>query len=276
MFSHIHSGVEFEQFIIRGLAEAGLSVSGTPTSGDYGADLVFNYGNPRFAGQCKFYAHPVGLQAVQEIIGALNYYQADYGIVFTNSTFTQQAYNLASANHILLMDGNALAEFEYYPDRIPLFDDFIRSHSSAALNARADADWVMNDLVVRYGLSKNKILKDFLGCGLPYTKVGREYHFDPSQVKKWEIQQRRIVFGRRGFYELPEYTAFGETLHQRLAAAKAAGDKDAAKRIRQQLIKYGYRTPTGRVILITLACIATVGAVVALALTSSIATSGFL
>lgn len=249
MLSQIRTGVEFEQFIINGLVEAGLRVMDTPASNDYGADLVFEYRGCRFVGQCKFYSKAVGLKAVQEVLGALSVYNAHCGVVFTNSSFTQQAQNLAAANRVLLIDGFGLGQFEYNQYGIPIFDQFLNQQNAVHTVSEEERDWVMNDLIVRYGKSAEKIRKDFMGLGMPYYKIGREYHFDPKEVKRWEIEQRAVPVGHNGVYYLPEYTAYGHRLLKKLKAAKGRGDRDEVKRLRKLRIKYGYAKPRWKIAL---------------------------
>lgn len=231
------SGEEFEQFIIAGLREAGLYVTDTPRSGDYGADLVFEYKGNRFAGQCKYYSGTVGLKAVQEVLGSLSYYEASFGIVFTNSSFTQQAKNLASVNNVLLIDEKGLESFSYNSTGIPMFDVFLHGKNS---NVCSNEIWTTKDLTIRYGLSASKIMKDFMSRGLPYRKVGREYQFDPNAVKKWEIEERRIPYGKKGVYVLPEYIRYGKILKEKLKQAKKEGDSEKARKIRKLRWQHGY------------------------------------
>jgi restriction system protein len=103
------SGVDFEAYIANILKSIGVeNVVGTPITGDQGADLLFRIGNRKIAAQLKRYSLPVGNKSVQEIAGALKYYEADDGWVITNSTFTSSAVSLASKNGILLIDGKCL------------------------------------------------------------------------------------------------------------------------------------------------------------------------
>lgn len=243
-FTGVETGADFERFIISGLQEAGLVVHDTPTSGDYGADLIFEYRGVRFAGQCKYYADRVGVQAVQEILGALGYYEADCGIVFTNAVYTQQARNLAEANGVLLLDGEALMEFSYEEWGIPLFDAFL-SGRGIVRTVRTEQEWVMNDLMARYGFSAQKIVKDCISRGLPYYKVGREYRFVPEQVEKWELQQRYVPVGQKGVEELPAFRRFRISLQHAYRDAKNRGDREKAREIKRIMRINGIRNGEG-------------------------------
>jgi restriction system protein len=88
--------------------EDGYEVSGTPVTGDQGADLIIKKSGRTIAVQAKGYKGAVGNTAVQEIAGALRFYGADEGWVVTNSAFTASARELAHANGIQLIDGAEL------------------------------------------------------------------------------------------------------------------------------------------------------------------------
>ena len=102
------TGEEFEDYLFDLFRSKGYDVFKTPTSGDFGADLILEKNGIYTAVQIKRYSRPVGLEAVQEIVAALDYYACKNGMVVTNETFTHQAYLLAEANGIELWDGNRL------------------------------------------------------------------------------------------------------------------------------------------------------------------------
>jgi len=105
------AGVEFENYLANLLKSCGFVVSGTPVTGDQGADLIVRKDGRTIAIQAKGYKEPVGNSAVQEIVAALRFYNADEGWVVTNSVFTTSARALAHANNIKLIDGNDLKTF---------------------------------------------------------------------------------------------------------------------------------------------------------------------
>lgn len=103
------SGIQFEEALAAHFKNQGYKVSLTPASNDYGADLILK--SPRgekICVQAKRYSGKVGNKAIQEIIGALGYYQADRGMVVTNSYYTNNAVTLANANNVELWDRNTL------------------------------------------------------------------------------------------------------------------------------------------------------------------------
>ncbi len=111
------SGVEFETYIARILKQFGFEVSGTPATGDQGADLIATRDGKRIIIQAKRYEGAVGNKAVQEVTGAVSYYGGDEGWVITNSTFTPSAKALAQKANVRLIDGARLAAMEKLIER---------------------------------------------------------------------------------------------------------------------------------------------------------------
>jgi len=104
------TGIEFEGFVSKLLKDLGyIDVRGTAITGDQGADIIAKKGNKTVLIQAKRYYKPVGNKAVQEIVGALKYYNGEEGWVITNSTFTPGAKSLAQKNGIKLIDGQQLS-----------------------------------------------------------------------------------------------------------------------------------------------------------------------
>jgi hypothetical protein len=98
------SGQEFEAYVAKRLKSDGYEVSGTPKTGDQGADLIAKKDGKKVIIQAKRYQGPVGNKAVQEVIGAVSFYGGDEGWVVTNSTFTASAKALAQKAGIRLID----------------------------------------------------------------------------------------------------------------------------------------------------------------------------
>ena len=113
------TGEEFETLIFNRFHSLGYTVYYTTTSHDYGADLLLTVDGVEYAIQVKRYNHKkgrtVGIDAVQQIIGAMYYYKCNSGVVITNSTFTQSAKDLASyAGNVLLWDRESLKKHLYF------------------------------------------------------------------------------------------------------------------------------------------------------------------
>ncbi len=106
------SGVDFENHIADLLRKNGFTnIVGTPKTGDQGADLIAKKNNKTVIIQAKRYENSVGNKAVQEVIGAIRFYNGDEGWVITNSKFTKSARELADKNNIKLIDGSDLEIF---------------------------------------------------------------------------------------------------------------------------------------------------------------------
>ncbi|AOX01263.1 hypothetical protein BJP34_19100 [Moorena producens PAL-8-15-08-1] len=102
------TGREFEEFLYKLFKQLGYQVKRTPATADYGADLVITKGEIKAVVQAKRQQGSVGIKAVQEVTGAIGYYQANLGLVITNSKFTENAKELAASNKIELWDRDDL------------------------------------------------------------------------------------------------------------------------------------------------------------------------
>ena len=108
------SGIDFENHLADLLKKNGFdSVTGTPKTGDQGADLIAKRNGKTIIIQAKRYAGTVGNKAVQEVIGAINFYNGDEGWVITNSSFTKSARELANKSGIKLIDGTDMQQFSH-------------------------------------------------------------------------------------------------------------------------------------------------------------------
>lgn len=105
-------GISFEKFLGYHLMEKGYKVRYTPMTADYGADLILMAPkNVKIVVQAKRWNSHVGITAVQEILGAIKYYEADYGVVITNNYYTPNAIILAKVNGILLFNRTDLQDY---------------------------------------------------------------------------------------------------------------------------------------------------------------------
>ena len=117
---HIHtdfsdmSGTDFENYVGSLLIGSGFNVSGTPKTGDQGADLIATKHGKTYVIQVKKYANPVGNAAVQEVVAARGYYNGEVGVVITNSTFTTSARALAAKNNIILIDKHRMKDIDNF------------------------------------------------------------------------------------------------------------------------------------------------------------------
>lgn len=102
------TGEEFEHYLKLRFEKEGYKVEMTKASQDYGADLVITKRGHSMAIQAKRYDANVGTAAIQEVVAAKEYYQAESCMVVTNSHFTINALNLAEANDVELRDRDDL------------------------------------------------------------------------------------------------------------------------------------------------------------------------
>ena len=102
------TGTEFEEYLKLQFNTLGFQVSTTKVTGDYGADLILQKKNMNIAVQAKRYQGKIGVKAIQEVIGSMAYYEAEKGLVVTNSIYTQNAQKLAQVNGVILWDRDVL------------------------------------------------------------------------------------------------------------------------------------------------------------------------
>lgn len=108
--NNITTGSQFELYLENIFKDLGYKVRHTGKAGDQGADLVLKYGDKIYVVQAKYYSSKLDNTPVQEIVGAIKYYNANQGVVVTNSSFTNGAEQLAKANNIILIDGIELKQ----------------------------------------------------------------------------------------------------------------------------------------------------------------------
>jgi HJR/Mrr/RecB family endonuclease len=108
------SGVEFEEFLAGLFRAQGYAAELTPTSGDYGADLILSRDGRRIAVQAKRYVGSVGVAAVQEALSGMVYYQCHTAWVIATGAFTQNALELAEKSGVKMIGrseiGNLMAQ----------------------------------------------------------------------------------------------------------------------------------------------------------------------
>ena len=111
-FESVKSGKDFEMYVSTCIESLGYKCELTSDSGDYGADLVVSFNdNVKIVVQCKFYSHPVGYHAVQEINSARDIYNANFACVISNSCFTPQAEKGAHRLNITLLHYSEIGEY---------------------------------------------------------------------------------------------------------------------------------------------------------------------
>lgn len=104
------TGRQFEEYVGTLFTSQGYSTKYTPTTGDYGADLLLKKGQETIVVQAKRYKQTVGVKAVQEVIPAIKMYNATAAWVVTNSTYTKQSLTLAKRNDVRMIDRDELIQ----------------------------------------------------------------------------------------------------------------------------------------------------------------------
>lgn len=99
-------GFDYEYHVADSLRLRGYrNVEVTQASGDYGADIIcYDKQGNKIAVQCKKYAGSVGIDAVQQVIGAKDFYKCSRAMVITTATFTPAAKNLAEKANVELYE----------------------------------------------------------------------------------------------------------------------------------------------------------------------------
>lgn len=112
--NNITTGTQFELYLVNLFKDLGYKAKHNGKSGDQGADLILKKGDYVYAVQAKYYTGKLSNTPVQEIAGALKFYNANQGVVVTNSEFTSGAEELAKANNVILIDGKDLKKLSDY------------------------------------------------------------------------------------------------------------------------------------------------------------------
>ena len=127
---NVETGEEFELYLQNLFRELNYKVKHCGKSGDQGGDLVVKKDNITYVIQAKYYTHKLDNTPIQEVVGAIRFYNANRGVVITNSTFTKKAVELANTNRVILINGDdleKLTECIYEEDKDRDFlEDFIK------------------------------------------------------------------------------------------------------------------------------------------------------
>ena len=104
------SGIEFEEYLANLFLTHGYSIQMTPSTGDYGADLLLKKGSQLIAVQAKCYSGSVGVTAVQEALSGMAYYRCHSAWVVTTGNYTANAVELANKSDVRLIDSHELGK----------------------------------------------------------------------------------------------------------------------------------------------------------------------
>ena len=108
-FADVHPE-DFEKLIVYLFRDGGFEVEETSYVGDYGADLIAAKGKNRVAIQVKRYAstNPVSVGDVNQVLGAMQYYDCNRSMVITTSRFTSSAITMSKKAGIIMWDWEVL------------------------------------------------------------------------------------------------------------------------------------------------------------------------
>lgn len=103
-------GDDFEHLIVRLYNAMGYESKRIGGHGDQGGDVIASKNGENVLIQAKCYSNSVGNAAVQQAVGARQYYGCTSAVVITTAMFTSEAKSLAKANSVELIDGVILKQ----------------------------------------------------------------------------------------------------------------------------------------------------------------------
>lgn len=119
---------QFEDFILTLFKDMGYTSQLTPRSNDYGGDVLAENQTEKIIIQVKRYHqnNTVGVQDINQVIGAKQYYNADKAIIVTTSNFSRNGVKLADQTDVELWDWDKLdlKIREQYLDGKTVYDYF--------------------------------------------------------------------------------------------------------------------------------------------------------
>lgn len=104
----VMSGLEFEKYIKVLLERHSYTDVSITEQYDLGIDIIAHKDGERWGIQVKRYKHPVKLDAIRQVVAAMNYYKCTKSMVITNSYFTRQARTIADSMNCKLVDRDQL------------------------------------------------------------------------------------------------------------------------------------------------------------------------
>lgn len=109
------SPYDFEDFVGKLFLDNGYLVEKTNYSGDFGADLILDKDGVKTVVQIKRYHedHKVGVQDINQVLGAAKYYGGHQIMIVTTSSFTQPAIELCKKTQVFYWDWQVLKDAVY-------------------------------------------------------------------------------------------------------------------------------------------------------------------
>lgn len=104
---------DFEDFIAQLFKDNGYDVEKTPSSGDYGADILMAKSGEKIAVQVKRYApdNKVGVQEINQVVGAKDFYKCDKAMIISTSSFSKRGKALAGETSTELWEWDKLQKY---------------------------------------------------------------------------------------------------------------------------------------------------------------------
>jgi restriction system protein len=108
-FADVHHD-DFEHIVGLLFGQAGYNVTLTPSTGDFGVDVIATKSSTKIAIQVKRYneKNSVGVKDLNQVLGGMRYYSCIKAMVVTTSKYTVAALQLAKKTGVVLWDWNML------------------------------------------------------------------------------------------------------------------------------------------------------------------------
>lgn len=104
------SPYELEKYVRDIYAKRYSKAKRTPKQNDKGADVIASKKNgEKWVIQVKHHKNNIGTSAIQEVLGAKEYYQADVAAVVASSDFTKSAKDYAARTGVKVINGEKLS-----------------------------------------------------------------------------------------------------------------------------------------------------------------------
>jgi restriction system protein len=104
-------GIAFEHYVSKLLQQQGYATRITPSSNDFGADIIATRGGSNCAVQVKRYSKSVPRTAISDAVAAMKHYDCVEAMVITNNYFTRNARLFAQSLNCQLIEREQLADW---------------------------------------------------------------------------------------------------------------------------------------------------------------------
>ena len=170
------SGGQFEDLLQNILPHLGFTIiERTRKTGDFGADIIANRDNKRFAIQAKRYNRAVGIRAVQEAYAAKSYFKTDYCMVATNQAFTRAAQELAVSCGCLLLGRTEMQQI--IKKEFATHDEFI--------------EFLTKRKVTKYKIANQELIDAYLNLKRKLGTAVRVEDIDASGLYSSSVYRKR-------------------------------------------------------------------------------------